>query len=409
MDLRTFILRYRLTLTSIVVCSVLTSGCLLSSTTPSTSDLTTTPLPVSPTSSTADPATELRLPDIPLTSSPTPPHPTRMPTPIADLNSLRQALPQYGTLYYLKEKQVWKGIGLSEDQRLAALPFKEIEAVQLVNDDLWLLADGQFAVVNLASGTVRSVCEVPRPDVSATLLPLPERRIAVYTVRVENGSTLGWKSSVGICDLQTEQARPLVELPRSVRPLGLTPDGQALYATQTGGDGGGTLVTLDLDDGTIGKTDSFVCLLSFALAPDRSWLAFAEPEARLIIYDLSTNDLSPMMIDLPQQPSRADQLMAGQDRRYLYFTLLPGRSGSDPARTHGWWRADVSTGALEQLRTTFPVGPDEEHLSTVAVSPTGRALLLRGATGYSLLDLESEVRLSLTLSLETQILDWCQP
>ena len=348
-------------------------------------------------------------PCIPQTPSLTPSHPTKTPAPIVDSTLLQQALPRYGRLYYRRDGQVWTGFGAPDDRRLVELPFEEIEAVQVVGETLWLLVDGQFAIADLTSGATQTVCEAPRSDVSMALLPLPDRQLAVYAARGDDDHTLGWKSIVGVCDLQTGQTRPLVERPGWVTLLGLTPDGQALYAVPIGGDGGGPIVIIALDDGTIEETDNFVCLLSFAVAPDRSWFAFAEPEAQLTLYDLTDADLSPMTIALPRQPSRADQLVAGRDGRYFYFTLLPGHSGSEPARTYGWWRADVSTGALEQLSPALPVGPDGERLSPVAVSPDGRALLLWGKTGYALLDLQSEAHFLLALPPETQILDWRQP
>ncbi len=120
----------------LIVVTVVMSACLFASVTPSSTDNPLTPqtsgtsLPVLPTASTDEPAAELRQ------LSPMPSRPTKTPTstPVADSTLQQQALPRYGILYYLRDRQVWTGFGAPDDWRLAKLPVEEGVARYLTKD-----------------------------------------------------------------------------------------------------------------------------------------------------------------------------------------------------------------------------------------------------------------------------------
>jgi len=170
-------------------------------------------------------------------------------TPITDSQVLQQALPRYGTLVYLHDRAVWEGVGLGDDRRLVDLPFDEIEAAELADERLWLLADGQLAAVDLASGQVRTT-DVVTGAIVADLLVMPERQLVAYAVSLGDARPAPVPSTlVGVCDFQMEQARSLAEIQGWIGLLGAAPGGDVLYATRTGSDGGGPIVTIDLVDG----------------------------------------------------------------------------------------------------------------------------------------------------------------
>jgi len=118
-----------------------------------------------------------------------------------------------------------------------------------------------------------------------------------------------------------------------------------------------------------------------------------------------------MSIELPDQPSHAVNLVADPGGRYLYFLLLPGQweSEPEPDHTEGLWRADTHTGALAHVLPSLPVEQDCCPLHPIAVSPDGRALLMKASTFFNLLDLESGERFWLDLPGESTILDWLPP
>ena len=286
-------------------------------TVPSTPTLQATPRP------TPEPPTRIPTTDLQATPSPTP---SLTKTSITD----PKALQAYGSLLYIARQSVWEGMGLASDQMIIELPFTKIHAVTLANDRLWVLADDQLAMVDLASGTVETMIEVELSVWGGDLLVLDHQSV-VYAVGVNDDSNLlGHSTRVGLYNLHTGQTRMLTKLAGGVRLLGVGSKGDNLYATQIGGDGSGPILTINLEDGTTTtKIEPQGFSYSAVMSPDGHWVAvidiksWSQPEEQgcITLYKLAEPDASPMVIDLPKQPSHARGLEWAPDSRYLYFVL----------------------------------------------------------------------------------------
>ncbi|MDY7079192.1 MAG: hypothetical protein SXV54_19940 [Chloroflexota bacterium] len=216
----------------------------------------------------------------------------------------------YGSLLYIDGRSVWDGMGLASDRLVAELPFEEIHAVTLADDRLWVLADDQLAVVDLASGTVEAMAEVELSVWGGNLLVLRDRRSVAYAVGMnDNSNLLGHSTRVGLYDPHTGRTRVLTKLIGGVRLLGATPEEDSLYAAQIGGDGGGPILTINLEDGTTTtKIEPQALSYSAAMSPDGHWVAvidaknWSQPEEQgcVTLYNLAEPDASPMVIDLPR-------------------------------------------------------------------------------------------------------------
>ena len=370
-------------------------------TVPSTPTLQATPRP------TPEPPTRIPTTDLQATPSPTP---SLTKTPVTD----PRVLQAYGSLLYVAGRSVWEGMGLASDRLVTELPFEKIHAVTLADDRLWVLADDQLAVVDLTSGTVETMTEVELSVWGGDLLVLWNRRSVAYTVGMNDDSNLlGHSTRVGLYNPRTGQTRMLTKLVGSVRLLGATPEEDKLYATQIGGDGSGPILTINLEDGTTTtKIEPQGFSYSAVMSPDGHWVAvidiksWSQPEeqGRITLYKLAEPDASPMVIDLPKQPSHARGLEWAPDSRYLYFVLYPGPWAGDSnqplEQTWGLWRADIRGGQVKQIVPSVSV----DHYP-VAVSPDGRAVLIAGYP-FALIDVQTGVEYALNLPGEAIMLAW---
>jgi len=355
------------------------------------------PSTVPSTSSTPESPTRIPISDLQTTPPPTP-SPTRRP--VTD----PQVLQAYGSLLYIAGQSVWEGMGLANDRLIAGLPFEDIHAATLADDRLWVLADDQLAMVDLTSGTAEAIAEVELSVWGGHLLILRNRRSVAYAVGMnDNGNLLGHSTHVGLYDPHMGQARVLTKLIGGVRLLGATPEEDSLYAAQIGGDGGGPILTINLEDGTATtKIGPQGLSYSAVMSPDGHWVAIAG--GYVTIYNLAEPDASPMVIGLPKQPSHARGLKWAPDSRYLYLILRPGPwagySGQPLEQTYGLWRADIRSGEVEEIAPSIQV----DHYP-VAVSPDGRAVLV-GNASFDLIDVQTGKRFPLDLPLGVQIVAW---
>jgi hypothetical protein len=304
-------------------------------------------------------------------------------------------------------------MGSASDQLIIELPFEKIYAVTLANDRLWVLADDQLAMVDLASGTVETMIEVELSVWGGDLLVLDHQSV-VYAVGVNDDSNLlGHSTRVGLYNLHTGQTRMLTKLVGGVRLLGVGSERDNLYATQIGGDGSGPILTINLDDGTTTtKIEPQGFSYSAVMSPDGHWAAVIdtkigsqpEEQGRITLYKLAEPDTSPMVIDLPKQPSHARGLEWAPDSRYLYFVLYPGPWAGDSnqplEQTYGLWRADIRGGQVKQIVPSVSV----DHYP-VAVSPDGRSVLIAGYP-FALIDVQTSVEYALSLPGEAIMLGW---
>ena len=137
----------------------------------------------------------------------------------------------YGDLLYLDGQTVWEGVGLASDRRVIELPFDKVQAATLSDDIMWVLADGQLAVADLTSGTVKVVAEIETSDWGSHLLAPQGQQNVFYAVGVDDSSTLlGHATHIGWYDRQAKQARLLTTLVGGVKLLGTAASGDILYA-----------------------------------------------------------------------------------------------------------------------------------------------------------------------------------
>ena len=329
------------------------------------------------------------------------------PTPILDLQT-------YGSLLYLDRRSVWEGLGLASDRLVVKLPFEKVHAAALMDDDLWLLAEDQLAVVDLTSGKVETLAEIEFSDWGGQLLVLRNRQSVAYTVGIDDDSNLlGHSTRVGLYNPQTGQAHILTKLVGTVRLLGATSKEDALYAAQIGGDGGGPILTINLEDGaTTTRIEPQGLSYSAAMSTDGRWVAIIDAknwsqhteQGCITLYNLVEPDTSPMTIDLPKQPSHARGFKWSSDSQYLYFVLChgpwAGYSGQPSMQTYGLWRADLRSGEVEEIIPSI-----QTDGYPAAVSPDGRAVLIDNTT-FTLVDVQTGVERSLDLPQGAKILTW---
>jgi len=309
-------------------------------------------------------------------------------------------------------------MGLASDRLIAELPFEKIYATTLADNLLWVLADDQLAVVDLISGTAKTMTEIETSVWGGQLLMLQKQQSIVYAVGVDDDSTLlGRVTCVGLYGLQTEQARLLAKLPGTAVLLGTTTEEDALYAMQIGGDGGfGTVLTINLEDGmTNTKIELQRTGVEAAMSLDNRWVAVVdaknwsqpEEEGCITLYSLVEPDSPPTIIDLPHKPSHARGVKWALDSQHLYFVLWPGpwAGGQDGLReqTYGLWQLDVLSGEVKEIVPS--IRPDH---TPVAISPDERATLI-GSISFDLIDVQTGAELSLDLPPGAQIVAWRTP
>ena len=398
-------LPYRILPIAALLCCLLIGGC--SPRSDAVEPPTVTPTPQATPCPTPEPPTRMPTSDLPATPFPTP---GLARTPVTD----PRVLQAYGSLLYVAGRSVWEGMGLASDRLVTELPFVKVHAMTLADDRLWVLADDQLAVVDLASGTVETVTEVELSVWGGDLLVLWSRQSVAYTVGMDDDSNLlGRSTRVGLTNPRTGQARMLTELVGGVRLLGATPEEDELYATQIGGEGGGPILAINLEDGTTtAKIQPRGFSYSAVMSPDDHWVAVIDAEigsqpeeqGRITLYKLAEPDTSPMVVDLPKQPSHARGLEWAPDSRYLYFVLYPGPwagfSDQPLEQTYGLWRADIRGGQVQQIVPSVSV----DHYP-VAVSPDGRAVLIAGYP-FALIDVQTGVEYALNLPGEATVLAW---
>ena len=332
------------------------------------------------------------------------------PTPILDLQT-------YGSLLYLDGRSVWEGLGLASDRLVVELPFEQVYAAALMDDNLWVLADDQLAVVNLTSGMVETVAEIELSDWGGQLLVLWGRQSVAYAVGIDDDSTLlGHSTRVGLYNPRTSQAHMLTKLVGTVSLLGATSKEDALYAAQIGGNGSGPILTINLEDGTTTtRIESQALSFSAAMSSDGHWVSmidakdWSQPEEQgcITLYNLAEPDTSPMAIELPKQPSHARDFRWSPDSQYLYFVLChgpwAGYSGQPLMQTYGLWRADIRSGEVEEITPSIQV-----DYYPAAVSPDGRVVLIDNTT-FTLVDVQTGAERFLDLPQGARILTWRIP
>ena len=306
---------------------------------------------------------------------------------------------------------MWEGVGLASDRRVIELPFDKVQAATLSDDIMWVLADGQLAVADLTSGTVKVVAEIETSDWGSHLLAPQGQQNVFYAVGVDDSSTLlGHATHIGWYDRQAKQARLLTTLVGGVKLSGTAASGDILYAVRFGGDGGfGTILPISLENGTIvAEIELERTGLGASMSPDGQWLSIIDGEwgdtpwqGYITIYNLTEPDTLPTTIELPRQPSHARALMWTPDSQYLYFVLCPGSWASEARQPCSLWRlAAFHDSDIEEIVSS--IQPD---CIPVAMSPDSRAVLI-GDISFTLIDVQTKAQCSLDLPPEARILAW---
>lgn len=97
------------------------------------------------------------------------------------------------------------------------------------------------------------------------------------------------------------------------------------------------------------------------------------------------------------------------DSQHLYFVLWAGPwagySDQPQEQTYGLWRADIHSGAVEEITPFIKI---DDY--PVAVSPDGWAVLVGGCTTpFALIDVQTKTVLRLDLPPGARIVAWRTP
>jgi hypothetical protein len=298
---------------------------------------------------------------------------------------------------------------------VTTLPFEEVHAAELADDQVWVLADDQLVIIDLNSGTVEKRTDAKLSAWSEELLVLQNKRRVVYTeVLSDDGNPLGHSTTVKLYDNYTDETETLTKLIGAARLLGVTSDGQGVYVAQIGGDGSGPVLTVQLKNGTVTtKIEPVAPTATATLSPSGQWLAIVGVRNQIHLHNLVEEGSSPQIIDLPRQPSHAYGLTWEPDGRRLIFVLRAGpwggSGGGEPVSgTYGLWQAAIDSGALIQLLPSVPLVHECNciPLRPIAVSSDARALLMGAETVFELVDLQRGVACVLDLPYDATILGW---
>jgi hypothetical protein len=252
----------------------------------------------------------------------------------------------------------------------------------------------------LVGETIYLLCEqgiqriYPSEGISDILLPFNTPMLAGELIfaagysRIIYYSTDNWqKTLVGYYDLDQDIVHPAFSLPQNLHILGMTEDGQGLYALPVGQDPEfGKILLLDLGQENITRELPVQGIMYATLAPDTRRLAtFAQRmdstgqlESVINLYDLPSLPLTPPRVfPLPKTPSHVGfgGLHWSPDSQRLYFMLVENIYEAPATTSYGLWRLDVESEATDQVA---PISDPVYH--TVSISSDGEWIVLMHET-----------------------------
>lgn len=284
---------------------------------------------------------------------------------------------------FLEGDTLMEQVGSNAPKPIIDLPeLGSIKNAILVGETYLLLREQGIQKIYLSEGKSDILLPFDTPMLAGVLI------FAAGYSRIIYYGTDNWQESlVGYYDLDQDIVYPAFSFPQNLQPLGLTEDGQGLYALPVGQDPEfGKILLIDLEKGDIARELPVLGIMSAALAPDARLLAtFAQRpdpsgqlESVVHLYDLPSLPLTPPRVfALPNAPSYVGfgGLHWSPDSQRLYFMLVENIYEAPATTSYGLWRLDVESGATDQVA---PISDPIFH--SVSISPDGEWIVLMHTT-----------------------------
>lgn len=338
------------------------------------------------------------------------PKPTEQPKPTAEPMPTEQPAAQ-PELYYADQGKLMVVAPGGQPREVASLPGNVLDAA-LTGDTLLVLREDGLAKIELPSGASGDVLTFARPARAGSRL-LVARGQVFYAAWADTPDAVFGKTTLGVYDPQSGQARELTTAEGGAAPLGVTPDGQGLYVLPLGGDP--SFVQLNVIGLSDGKPRAQLAVAGEgwpAVSPDGRYLITtarefsqadpnAEPASMLYLYDLTTPAPQAQPITPPEGPSAAINPFWSPDSRGFYFALGQGNI-YELKNSRGLWVYDLASGHAAQLADV-----DVLNSFFTQISPAG-AVLRRQTTGADsqLVDLASGAQLPIELPPSAVLAGW---
>ncbi len=256
-----------------------------------------------------------------------------------------------------------------------------------VKDKVFVLRGKGLQRIDMKTGQTKMVVEFGKTPLWGELDRTSDDNLLLYSIALDSTcSSTGIGAAVGLYQVDTDTFKDIFAKDEgSIRPLGLTTDGQYFYSLPLGCDPEfDRFWVISIDQGKITRD-----LLTWdatskeygegyaALSPDAHFLAFLtlrhvedSPRYRLSVYDL--DQLTIKRYDLPNPPSYTGELLWSPSGQKLYFILNLGAPYDDSSESYGLWSLDIHTGVFSPIASL-----DTRFMHLVTISSDGAWILLQ--------------------------------
>jgi hypothetical protein len=271
-----------------------------------------------------------------------------------------------------------------------------LDAVR-VKDTVLVLREKGLQRIEMDTGETKMGVTFDQIPLFGELARTSNDNVLLYsTARDSACSATGMGATIGLYQIDKDISREVfVKDEGTIKPLGLTMDGQSMYGLPVGCDPEfDRFWLISIDQGKITKelqtsdaTSQEYGNAYAALSPDVHFLAFTtvhrvEPEDPPL-YGLSVYDLDSLTIEryeFPKPPSYSDGLLWSTNSRKLYFILNPGTPYDESSESDGLWSLDIQTGILSPVTNL-----DNRFIHLVTISPDEQWILLQPETEPSVI------------------------
>ena len=258
-----------------------------------------------------------------------------------------------------------------------------------VKDSVFVLRGKGLQRIDMKTGKTKMVVEFDKTPLWGELDRTSDDNLLLYSIALDSTcSSTGTGATVGLYQINKDISREVFAKDEgTIKPLGLTTDGQNMYGLPFGCDPEfDRFWLISIDQGKITKELQTSDAISkeygeayAALSLDARFLAFTtlhrvEPEDPPK-YRLSVYDLESLMIEryeLPKPSSYGDGLLWSPNSEKLYFILNPGAPYDDSSESYGLWSLDIHTGVFLPVTSL-----DNRFIHLVSISSDGQWILLQ--------------------------------
>jgi len=266
-----------------------------------------------------------------------------------------------------------------------------LDAVR-VKDTVFVLREKGLQRIEIDTGETKMAVEFDKVPLFGELARTSNDFVLLYSTAWDSAcSSTGIGATVGLYQINKDiSTEVFVKDEGTIKPLGLTMDGQSIYGLPLGCDPEfDRFWLISIDQGKITKelqtsdaTSKEYGEAYAALSLDARFLAFTtlhriESEGPPI-YRLSVYDLESLVIEryeLPKPPSYGDGLLWSPNSEKLYFILNPGAPYDDSSESYGLWSLDIHTGIFLPVTSL-----DNRFIHLVSISSDGEWILLQPET-----------------------------